>query len=341
MRLMRRLVLAAVLLLATILLVAQFGRLGEFVAVLRQGHPGWLALAFGAQALWQAAQAAQWLAAHRAVRLPLRFAEVLPAVLVNNFALLAVPSGSLSTFALFTANARQRGRSPAAAGLAVMVFAVFNYLVLAGFALTAAVLLAVRGQLNLLLALPVLAVLVEALGQYALLLWALRAPAQAERAAQWALARLNAAAQRVARRDLLAPERLAAFSAEAADGLAALRAGGRRAHLWLLAVSLAAKLLLALLFALVLRAFGQPAPAALVIVGVSLSAGFSVVSPTPQGVGVTEGAVALALTLFGLPLETGLVVMLAYRALGLWWPFVVGFATLQLSGLRLLRGAAR
>ena len=337
---MRRLVLAVLLLLATLLLVAQVGRLETFVAVLRQGQPGWLALAFGAQLLWQVAQAAQWLAAHRAVRLPVSLGALLPAVLVNNFALIAVPTGSLSTFALFAANARRHGYSVALASMAVMVFAVFNYLALVVSAVLLALLLAGRGQLNALLGLPVLVVLAVGLGQYVVLLWALRAPAQAAHVAQAALDRLNTVAQRVARRDLLAPARLTTFLTEAAEGLAALRSAGWRAHAGLFAVSLVTDVLQFGLFALALRAFGQPASAALALVGVSLTGVFSVVSPTPLGVGVAEGAVAFGLTLFGLPLETGLVVALAYRALSLWWPFVYGFGALQLSGLRLLRGPA-
>ncbi len=334
---MRRLVLAALLLLATVLLVTQFSRLESFAAVLRQGHPGWLLLAFAAQALWQAAQAGQWQAAHRAVGLPLGYAAVLPPVLVNNFALVAVPTGSLSTFALFAANAQRRGLSPARASVAVMVFAVFNYLVLAVFALAAAGVLAQRGQLNLLVGVPVLGVAAVAGGQYAVLLWALLSPAQFERGAGWAVAWLNRLVQRVARRDLLAPARLPALLAEAAEGLAALRQRGWLAHLALFAFAFVPKLLQGLLFALVLRAFGQSVAVDMVVAGVSLAALFSVVSPTPLGVGVTEGALALVLTQFGQPLATALVVALAYRALGVWWPFVYGFAALQLTGLRLLR----
>ncbi len=337
---MRRLVLAALLLLATVLLATQFSRLESFAAVLRQGDPGWLFLAFAAQALWQAAQAAQWLAAHRAVGLPLGYRAVLPPVLANNFALLAVPTGNLSTFALFAANAQRRGLSPAGAGVAVMVFAVFNYLVLAIFALAAAGVLAQRGQLNVVVGLPVFAVTAVALGQYAVLLWAMLAPAKFERGAGWVVARLNRLAQRVARRDVLAPARLPALIAEAAEGLAALRRHGWPTHLALFVCAFVPKLLQCGLFALVLRAFGQSATIDVVVTGVSLAALFSVVSPTPLGVGVTEGALALVLTWFGQPLATALIVALAYRALSLWWPFLYGFAAFQLTGLRLMRRPA-
>lgn len=337
---MRRLVLAAVLLLATVLLATQFGRIADFAAVLRQGDARWLGLAFAVQALWQVNQAAQFLAAHRAVGVRLRFSAVLPPVLVNNFALLAVPSGSLSTFALFAANAQRRGFSPARAGVAVMVFAVVTYLVLAIFALTAAGVLAQRGQLNWVVGLPVLGVTAVAVGQYAALLLAAFAPARFERAAAQVVDGLNRLAGQVIHRDLLPAARLSALMAEAAEGLAALRQGGWPAHLAPFGLALTGKLAQCLLFALVLRAFGQAASLEVVVAGVSLAALFSVVSPTPLGVGVAEGALALVLTLFGQPLETALVVALAYRALSVWWPFVYGFVTLQLTGLRLLRGPA-
>ncbi len=337
---MRRLLLAGVLLLATVLLATQFGRLTDFVAVLGTGDARWLGLAFAAQALWQVNQVAQFQAAHRVVGVPLGYRATLPPVLVNNFALLAVPSGSLSTFALFGANAQQRGFSPGRAGVAVMVFAVFNYLVLALFAVTAAGVLAQRGQLNWLVGVPVFVVVAVALGQYAALLIAAYAPDRFEIATAQVVAGLNRLTQRVAHRDLLPAARLATLMAEAAEGLAALRQGRWRAQLIPFALALVSKLAQFGLFALVLRAFGQAATLDVVVAGVSLAALFSVVSPTPLGVGVTEGALALVLTQFGQPFETALVVALAYRALSLWWPFVYGFAALQLTGLRLLRRPA-
>jgi glycosyltransferase 2 family protein len=334
---MRRLLLAALLLVATILLATQFGRLESFAAVLRQGDAGWLALAFGAQALWQIAQAAQFQASHRAVGLPLSFSGVLPPVLANNFALVAVPTGSLSTFALFAANAQRRGLSPARASVAVIVFAVFNYLVLAVFAAIAAALLAQRGQLSVLVSLPVLVVCALALAQYAVLLFALAAPARFEQAAGTMAEILNRVAQRVVQRDLIAPDRIAGLMAEAGDGLTELRRQGPLPHLGVFALGLVAKLLQLSLFALVLRAFGQPASLDLVITGATLAAVFTVLSPTPVGVGITEGGLALVLTQFGRPFEIALVVALAYRALNLWWPFLYGFAVFQLTGLSLLR----
>lgn len=337
---MCRLVLAALLLLATILLITQFGRLESVVAVLRQGDPGWLALAFGVQAVWQVIQAAQWLAVHRAVGLPLSYGGVLPPVLANNFTLIAVPTASLSTFALFAANAQRRGLSPARASIAVIVFAVFNYLVLAVFAGLGAGALAQRGQLNALVAVPVLVVAAVALAQYAVLLFALATPARFEQAAGTMAQSLNQVAQRVLRRDLIAPDRVAGLMAEGGEGLAALRRRAVPAHLAVIGCGVAAKLLQLLLFALVLHAFGQPAPLALVVAGVSLAAVVSVISPTPVGIGVTEGALTLILTQFGLPLETALVVALGYRAIGLWWPFVYGFAVFQLAGLSLMRRPA-
>lgn len=337
---MRRFLLIALLLLATILLITQFGRLESVVAVLRQGDPGWLALAFLVQAAWQATQAAQIWAAHRAVGLPLSYGGVLPPVLANNFTLVAIPTASLSTFALFAANAQRRGHSPARATIAVIVFAVFNYLVLGVFALAAAGVLAQRGQLNALVAVPVLVVVAVALGQYAVLLFALAAPARFEQAAVTLAQSLNQVAQRVVRRDLIAPDRVAGLMAEGGEALAALRRQAVPAHLAVIGLGVAAKLLQLLLFALVLRAFGQAAPLALVVAGVSLAAVVTVVSPTPVGIGVTEGALTFILTLFGQPIETALVVALAYRALGLWWPFLYGFAVFQLGGLSLLRRPA-
>jgi uncharacterized protein (TIRG00374 family) len=197
--------------------------------------------------------------------------------------------------------------------------------------------LAQRGQLNLILFLLVLIVVVVAIAQYAVLQFAAVAPARFERVVVRAVTGLNEFSQGLAQRDMLPAERVGVLLAEASEGLVAWRQGGWMVHVVSFLLALVAKLAQTVLFALVLVAFGQPAGWEVVITGVSLAAVFTIVSPTPLGIGVTEGALALVLTQFGQTFETALVVSLAHRAVSVWWPFVYGFAAFQFTGLRMLR----
>ena len=57
-----------------------------------------------------------------------------------------------------------------------------------------------------------------------------------------------------------------------------------------------------------------------------------VVSPTPQGIGVVEAAIAAVLTANGCSLATATAIALVYRGIMFWIPFVIGAALLSQSG---------
>lgn len=56
------------------------------------------------------------------------------------------------------------------------------------------------------------------------------------------------------------------------------------------------------------------------------------VSFTPQGVGVVEAAVLVAFTLFGINQATGMAVVMVYRGIVFWLPFLIGAVMIQRTG---------
>lgn len=56
---------------------------------------------------------------------------------------------------------------------------------------------------------------------------------------------------------------------------------------------------------------------------------FAMISFTPQGVGVVEAAVIVAFTLFHISQATGVAVIMVYRAIVFWLPFLVGAIMIQ------------
>ena len=286
---------------------------------------------------WQVTQAAQFRAAHRAAAVEQSLVSMLPVVAANNFVLIAVPTGSLSTFALFLANARRQGASPERTAVAIAFFAVFQYLALAiaiGLALLA---LAAHGALYPLEWVPALPIFAVALGQYALLLFAMRSPVRLERAVTWLADRVNRVSRRLVHRDLASVERVHLMGANAADGLNSMRQKGTRAQLSLLLYGLVSQALLGLVLAVLLIAFGQHASLTVVLAGLGMAVLFSVVSPTPVGVGVVEGAVAVVLASLGVEPGAAVIVSLAFRGVTLWLPVLYGFIALQLLGFRAIK----
>ncbi len=59
---------------------------------------------------------------------------------------------------------------------------------------------------------------------------------------------------------------------------------------------------------------------------------FAMVSFTPQGVGVVEAAVLVAFTLFGINQATGMAVVMVYRGIVFWLPFLIGAVMIQRTG---------
>ena len=332
-----RLLLVLVLLLATVFLITQVSHLEEFLKILSAGQPVWIGLGVVALAAWQVAQAAQFRAAHRAAAVQQSLLSMLPVVAANNFVLVAVPTGSLSTFALFLANARRRGASPERTTVAVAVFAVFNYLALAIAIAVGLLALAMRGALYPLEWLPALPVFGVALGQYMLLLFAIRSPASVERVATWLAERANRLSHRWLHRELVSIERVHLVGANAAGGLQSLRHSGWRAHIILLVYGLLSQALLAIMFAVLLRAFGQHGSLTTALAGLGMAGLFTVVSPTPVGVGVVEAAVAVVLVSLGMEAGAALIVSLAFRGLTLWLPVLYGFIALQALGFQAIK----
>jgi uncharacterized membrane protein YbhN (UPF0104 family) len=325
--------LALVLLLATLFLATQLGQLRAFGQVLAQGQPAWIALALVVEAIWQFNQAAEFQAAHRAAGVEQRVPELLPAVAANNFVILALPSGSVSTYALFIENARRRGLPPERVALAVAIYGVFQYLALAVMVSAGLAALAAQGVLHPAAWVPGLVVVAVALGQYAALWIGLRSPVRLERLSAWLARPINRLARRVARRDVISVGWLHSAAANAAGGLTTMSEQGLRAHLWPLAYALSGKALQVLLLGLTLRAFGQPASPGVMVAGVGLAGLFTVIAPTPVGLGVVEGALVIALKSLGLNLEAAVIVSLAFRILTLWLPMLYGFLALQWAGL--------
>jgi uncharacterized protein (TIRG00374 family) len=332
-----QLLLVIVLLLATLFLGTQFSRLEDYIRILLAGHPVWMGLGLFVLFGWQVTQAAQFRAAHRAAAVEQSLLSMLPVVAANNFVLIAVPTGSLSTFALFLAHARRQGASPERTAVAIAFLAVFQYLALAiaiGLALLA---LAAHGALYALEWVPALPIFALALGQYAVLLFAMRSPVRLERTVTWLADRVNRVSRRLVHRDLVSLERMHLIGANAAGGLDSMRQKGPRAQLGLLLYALVSQALLGVVLAVLLLAFGQHVSLTIVLAGLGMAILFTVVSPTPVGVGVVEGALAVVLASLGIAPGAAVIVSLAFRGVTLWLPVLYGFIALQALGFRAIK----
>jgi uncharacterized protein (TIRG00374 family) len=80
----------------------------------------------------------------------------------------------------------------------------------------------------------------------------------------------------------------------------------------------------------VMLAFNIAFSPSLLVVGYTTMYLFTVISPTPQGLGVAEGVAQLVFVAFGVEPEKALLAVLAYRAITVWIPVFLGFIAFRI-----------
>ncbi|HET7037436.1 MAG TPA: lysylphosphatidylglycerol synthase transmembrane domain-containing protein [Thermomicrobiaceae bacterium] len=336
-----RLGVAVLSLLCIVLLLAQRGDITDMLATLRGGRPGWLALALLLEAGWFVNQMALYQSLYRLLRLPASLRQLAPLVLASNFVNFATPSASLGAVPLFLEDAGQRGLDTSRVVLINLLRLWLNLVWFSIPLIFSLAVLAGDGRLRL-YHLAAAALLLGATSLVSLgLVLAGRHPRYVGELLGGGAARLDRLAGRVRRRGLIEADRARQFGTRLGQAAQVIRLGGRRLlRPWGHAVATDALQLLVL--ATTLRAFpGAGAIGAVPLVVIfSISVLFSVVAVTPQGVGSSEAATIAVLMSFGVPMMRAVPVVLAYRGVTFWLPFLAGFAALHALPGRHARAAA-
>ncbi len=119
------------------------------------------------------------------------------------------------------------------------------------------------------------------------------------------------------------------FANEIANGLREIR---RRPERLILPAGLAltSKLLLICILLLIFLSFDVSFSIGTIIAGFSIGYLFFVVSPTPSGLGIVEGALTLGLVSLYVPLNQAAAVTLAYRGVTFWVPLIIGLVSFRM-----------
>lgn len=89
------------------------------------------------------------------------------------------------------------------------------------------------------------------------------------------------------------------------------------------------KVILISILSLLFLAFGLKFDLGVVVSGFTLGYLFTIISPTPSGIGVMEGMMTLALNSLGVELESAAILTLAFRAITFWVPFFWGMVAFR------------
>ncbi|OGO61736.1 MAG: hypothetical protein A2029_16195 [Chloroflexi bacterium RBG_19FT_COMBO_47_9] len=325
---MRNFIIAIVLLLGFIFLVGRFSELQSVVETLQRGIWWFIGLALIIEVLWVLNCGATFQAIYRAMGIQEQIGTLSLMVTAANFANVVAPSGGVSGVAIFMSEARRRNYSTARAAVAGGVFLLFDYLGLISILLVGLVILIRRNDLSLVVILASAALIALAM----LFTYLLNLGMQSAVALGNALATLARFFNRILRpfihREYLSEQRAHEFAHDAAEGLIRMRSQPRSMLLPLL-LAFTNKTSQLVILALVFFAFKIPISVGTIIASFSIASLFVIISPTPAGIGVVEGALTLALTSMYISLEDAAVITLSYRGITFWIPLFFGMISLR------------
>jgi uncharacterized protein (TIRG00374 family) len=328
---MRKFIVAIVLMLGILFLIGRAAELQAIGETLRQGDWRFLAAALVLWFAWLVSIAACFRAIYRALGMEESLFTLLLLVGAATFLNVIAPSGGVGGITLFIAEARRRNYSPARATVAGALYVLFDYI---GFLCVLALGLIVlirRNDLNT-GEIVASAILVTVAATLASLLYLGTRSAQAlGRALAWMVRMVNRLVKPFTHREYLSEQRALDFAHDAAGGLLELR---HKPHSMLTPASMAltSKGFLVLILLLSFLAFHVPISIGTVIASFSIAYLFLIVSPTPAGIGIVEGALTLALRSMYVPLEAAALITLAYRGITFWLPLLFGMVCFRLLG---------
>lgn len=317
--------------LGVIFIIGQFSEVQSILQTLQQGDWRYLTFAFIVQLVWMFNVAASFRVIYRLLNLSETVSVLFNLAAAANFVNIVAPTAGMGGMAVFVGHAQKENYSGGKAAIAGALYLLFDYL---GFLIILSLGIFVLFRRNHLTGIEVGASIILILIAAALtvLLYLGTRSAQAlGRALAWLARAVNVFSQLLIKRDYLSEQRAYGFARDAAEGLREIRS--KRINLLMPAgLALTNKLLLISVFTLIFLAFDVPFSLGTIIAGFSISYLFTIVSPTPSGIGVVEGLLTLTLRSLNVPLGAAAVIALAYRGITFWFPLFIGMFAFRILG---------
>jgi glycosyltransferase 2 family protein len=314
---------AVVLLLAIAFGFSSLGEMGKTAAVLRSGDWRFLVGALALEAGWLFIIGATYTSLYKIVGISDSTRRLWKLGSAANFSNVIAPTGGISAAAVLISDARRYNNSIARATVVYALFVFFDYTGLLCVLTVGLGILASRNSLHFAEITASIILLMAAMGLAAILYLAMLSEILLGKVLSVCARGINKALRPIIHRNYLMEARAFSFASELAEGIADLKQNPREL-LSPLGLALANKSILMAILWMVAMAFQTPLPAEVLVAGFSMGYLFVIVSPTPSGIGIMEGAMALSLRSLGLALETAAIITLSFRGITFWVPLLVG-----------------
>ncbi len=325
---MRKFIIAIVLLLGFIFVIAKLTEIQNIAETLKKGVWWFVLLALLVELLWVINCGASFRSIYHAMGIEEHLGTLSLIVSAANFVNVVAPSAGVGGLAIFISEARRRNYSPARAAVAGVLFLLFDYLGLIGILLVGLVILIRRNDLTLVVILASAALVGLALLFAFLLNLGMQSAVALGNALAWLARLINRILRPFTHREYLSEARAHEFAHDAADGLVKMR-NQPKTMLMPLFLALTNKTALIIILTLVFLAFKVPISIGTIIACFSIGYLFVIISPTPAGIGVVEGALTLALTSMYISLDDAAIITLSYRGITFWLPMLFGMISLR------------
>ena len=335
---MRKLIVIAVLFLGVLFVLFRFAELENILQTLQRANPWFLALALFFQAAWFLVLGWIFRSIYSLLGLKESLRRLTLIATAGSFVNIVTPSGGVGGLAMFISEGRANRLPPGKVTVASLLYVLLDE---AAFLCVLAVGVIVLIRHNDLGAGEIAAalILVAIASVLAILLYlGYRSP----RALGVLLGKMAALVNRILRpilhREYLSQARAHTFASEVSDGLGSVPEKPRSLIKPFL-LSLVGKGLMMAILVCSFLSFDIPFTAGTIIAGFAIGYLFLIVSPTPSGIGIVEGVLALVLVSLSVNISHAVIITLAYRAITFWLPLVVG--ALAFRALKLNKSESR
>ena len=320
---MRKFIVILVLFLGGALVILSFGELKTIVATLQKADLRFLLLAFLLQISWFVISGFTFNSIYHLLGLKESIQKLTLLAAASNFVNVVAPSAGMGGTVVFIDDANRRGHSTGKVTVANALYILFDYVAFLGVLTLGLIVLARRNDLDPSEIIASIIMFAIAIGLAFFLYLGARSADKLGRALAWMARLINYIARPFIHREYLNEARSYTFAHEMAESLSSLPRRWQTL-IYPLLWSIANKALMTVILVASFLSFDVPFSAGTIIGGFSISYLFLVVSPTPSGIGVVEGIMALALNSLKVEWSQAVVITLTYRAITFWVPLGVG-----------------
>lgn len=307
-----------------IFVLTQISEVSEIVRILNHAKPLFVFLAFLLILLWIATVGFSYYVIYRLVGIKESYLHMVTlSSAAVNFVRIATPSAGIATLLLFISDAKEKGISSARVTFACVLYLLFDYFSLFITALVGLLILQSNQQLTW-LEITATCLLGGIIGGLVLVLFLSSKHLDLlKKILGFIFQTLNRIIRIFSKKTHISDEQIIHFSEEIHIGAQTIH---NNIRLLFLPTGLAFvnKALLISILSILFLAFGLAFDLGVVISGFTLGYLFTIISPTPSGIGVMEGMMTLALNTLGVELESAAILTLAFRAITFWTPFFLG-----------------